>query len=198
MKIIFLDIDGVLNSLESSVLNEQTKALWDYVDPLLIKRLNKIFDLVSDVKIVISSSWRKLYTIEEIKDMFVSAGLRPAVEIIGKTVNYITDHYSENPYWEQNNSGYRGWEVYEWLSKHPEVTNYAILDDDSDFLEFQMPHFVNTSAVCGLTFADMYRVIKILDPENDLVKSFGGHIEFTKKGDFIWKSDREKYLELPQ
>jgi hypothetical protein len=34
---------------------------------------------------------------------------------------------------------------------HPEVDRYAILDDDTDFLEHQMPNFFHTSPSTGIT-----------------------------------------------
>lgn len=46
----------------------------------------------------------------------------------------------------------RGDEIAEWLSRHPEVTKYAIIDDDSDMLPEQMPHFVHTQAVDGIMY----------------------------------------------
>jgi hypothetical protein len=38
----------------------------------------------------------------------------------------------------------RGVEIQQWLDEHPDVTNYVILDDDSDMLEHQMKNFVVT------------------------------------------------------
>ena len=46
--------------------------------------------------------------------------------------------------------GVRGHEIQEWLDKHPEVTRYAILDDDSDMLPEQMPNFFKTTFQNGL------------------------------------------------
>lgn len=39
----------------------------------------------------------------------------------------------------------RGYEIEEWLNKHPEVENYVILDDDDDMLDSQLNNFVRTS-----------------------------------------------------
>jgi hypothetical protein len=43
------------------------------------------------------------------------------------------------------------WASRAWLELHPEVDRYAILDDDTDFLERQLPNFFHTSANTGIT-----------------------------------------------
>jgi hypothetical protein len=45
----------------------------------------------------------------------------------------------------------RGCEIQAWLELHPEVDRYAILDDDTDFLEHQLPNFFHTSPYTGIT-----------------------------------------------
>lgn len=155
----------------------------DEVDPILIRRLNKIFEEVPDLKIVISSSWRKLYSIEEIKEIFIKQGFNPDFEIIDRTVSHVEgkDHR-------------RGHEIEEWLLRHKEVETYVILDDDSDMLRNQSRHFVNTSWVCGLTFADVYRCVKILNPLSPFVKHIASHVEFSKNGGWNWKADKVEEL----
>lgn len=44
----------------------------------------------------------------------------------------------------------RGSEIAKWLARHPEVTNYAIIDDDSDMLPEQKHRFVQTSFETGI------------------------------------------------
>ena len=53
MKILFLDIDGVLNQYDGMA----QKHMFDYV---CVRILHKIYDSVPDLKIVLSSSWRGL------------------------------------------------------------------------------------------------------------------------------------------
>lgn len=184
MKVLFLDIDGVLNSLESTMMAGPRKRLvGDHVDPMLIRRLNKICEEVPDLKIVISSSWRKIYSIEEILEVFLKAGFNVKTEIIDRTPGHV-----------EGTDGKRGHEIEAWYKAHPEVTNYVILDDDSDMLRNQRRHFVNTSWVCGLTFADVYRCVKILNPLSEFVKQIGSHVEFSKNGGLDWKVDKVEEL----
>jgi hypothetical protein len=44
----------------------------------------------------------------------------------------------------------RGREIADWLSRHPEHENFAIVDDENDMLPEQMPRFVLTSFDDGL------------------------------------------------
>lgn len=57
----------------------------------------------------------------------------------------------------------RGKEIDEWLSKHPEVTKYVILDDDTDMEEHQLPFFIKTDPYKdGLNNEVANKVIEIL------------------------------------
>ena len=126
MKILFLDIDGVLNSrqwyiknkpnidLESGLMYRHAQEL----DPKACELVNELCTEFS-LSIVISSTWRKLHKIGEIQMMFANRGLHAPV--ISAT--------------SQLRSGYRGQEVDEWLYDHSSagITHHVILDDDGDF-----------------------------------------------------------------
>lgn len=132
MKVLFLDIDGVLN-------HQNTKdRVCGFVglDPELIAIFNKIVDAVPDLKIVVSSTWRKsvmpgvYHNFDELKALLAKRGLKG--EIIGRTPDFA------------HIGGHRGSEIGNWLVGHPEVTHYAILDDDSDAGEGHEDHYVRT------------------------------------------------------
>lgn len=124
MKVLFLDIDGVLNSREWYLRNKEniiTNSGFMYrhdeeLDPKACALVNELCES-ENLKIVISSTWRKFHTLKEISDMFASRGLFG--HIIGST--------------PQLRGGYRGQEVDEWLYDNPGVTKHVILDDDGDF-----------------------------------------------------------------
>jgi hypothetical protein len=121
MRVLFLDIDGVVNSRNTTNFKE----LWP-LDQHMAFMVGKI-QLDTDCKVVLSSSWRH----------------HPdGVEVVRKR---IVDIYDITP----SLSGHRGEEVKRWLSEHPEVTRYAILDDESDFYNDQ-PLF-KTNFETGLT-----------------------------------------------
>lgn len=84
MKLIFLDIDGVLNWLGT----EDRVGGFIGLDPTRIAQFNRIIDAHPDAKIVVSSTWRKgmagIYEgLEGLKKLLADRGLKG--EIIGAT-----------------------------------------------------------------------------------------------------------------
>jgi hypothetical protein len=144
MKVLFLDIDGVLNSVKTSVafggypLDITESKAFDWV---AIKLLQRMCDS-SGVQIVLSSTWRTFFTVKE-----MAAALE--LPIIDATPVRL--------------SGCRGLEIQEWLDENPGIEKYCIIDDDPDMLESQKPYFVQTNAFEGMTWEDFTRVCKILD-----------------------------------
>lgn len=133
MKVIFLDIDGVLNLIPQD---------WDKFGGIFnqhfVNNLGKIID-ATEAKIVISSTWR-LSGLKTMQDMWAFRGLPGEVIDITPTAYYHTDlkiSENENPM--------RGHEIRLWLENNPPVENYVILDDDTDILSEQMNNFVITS-----------------------------------------------------
>lgn len=118
MKILFLDIDGVCNSAAWAKAGND---IWHGIDPAAAEMVRRIIK-ETGCKVVLSSTWR-LYP--EAKAVV----RRKVCDFIDCTIDMqrggkwgITD---------------RGHEVQEWLDRHPAVTEYAILDDNSDFLPNQ-------------------------------------------------------------
>lgn len=135
MKVIFLDIDGVLNNKETM----QRHRGFIGIDPYLVAIFNRII-LATDAKIVLSSTWR----LEKVFQDEVRKQVWDFIDITPRLPNEK-----------------RGTEVKVWLDKHPEVERYAILDDDRDFLEGQ-PLFKTTWDE-GLTEEIAKQVIEYLN-----------------------------------
>lgn len=165
MRCIFLDLDGVLNSIETchyyhdlsgggngygGLFHPPTVPTYDNVlwGQKLVDNLKKIVD-ATDAKIVISSTWRMGHPWPTFIDMFKIYYWENA-PVIGATPIKHTK---------------RGYEIQEYLNKHPEVTNYVILDDSTDMLAEQFDNFVNTDEKVGLTEEDADAAIKILNGE---------------------------------
>lgn len=130
MKVLFLDVDGVLNSSDSTNFKNN---LWP-VDDYMVFMVGKI-QLDTDCSIVISSSWRHHpEAMSLLREKFNN--------VIDKTGHSDEVGYDEKP---------RGHEIQAWLEAHPEVEKYAILDDDSDMLDEQLPNFFQTTFEKGLT-----------------------------------------------
>lgn len=141
MRILFLDVDGVLNSRDflrqsrdrACGANSHIERSLSQLDPTAVRLVSDFVD-AQDLRVVISSSWRRLHTLTELNGLLTAAGWEAALPI-DVTFELM--------------SGHRGDEIALWLSEHSEVTNHVILDDDADFLESQ--HLVRTSMETGAT-----------------------------------------------
>lgn len=141
-RLLFLDIDGVLNSVNyymTRVRGEVPTSVFEYhstdLDPTAVDLL-KNFVLEYNIDIVLSSTWRKLFAISEIKDLFTLAGWE-GIPIIDFTPVLHT---------------IRGEEIQKWYNMfESEYDEYVIIDDDADFLPSQLEYnFVHVSGTTGL------------------------------------------------
>ena len=130
MKIIFCDIDGVLN-----VCYGQRDEFGQLFHPHFVDNLKWIID-TTGAKIVISSSWRHS-GLSEMKRMWDHRNLPGDVIDITCDCAQVVD----NGNCEFYDLVERGHEIQEWLNAH-EVENFVILDDDNDVLESQRGNFV--------------------------------------------------------
>lgn len=87
-KLIFLDIDGVMHSVDR-VQAAHTSTGFEYTGDRLFEHLpllGRILDQWPDVSVIISSSWRDSYTLPELQGFFGDWGCR----VIGTTVSIDT------------------------------------------------------------------------------------------------------------
>lgn len=168
MKVIFLDFDGVLNSLQSFQFWESKREQGDWEKglqahqgslkeymamefcPICVHNVQKLVQRTPGVKIVISSSWRVGETVESLKKILSMS--KP----ISDAVIDVTESFSNT----------RGDEIQKWLDEHPEVTEYVILDDDPDMLDSQKDHFVKTAFMHGFQYGDLLWALRILGERN--------------------------------
>ena len=163
-KIIFLDIDGVLNTERwYTQINKNTpKDRFGYAfDPVAVDNLSKII-AESNADIVVSSSW-KCFGIDGMQEMWKERNL-PG-KIIDITPNNISDDMLLNMNLDElDEVAIRGHEIEEWLSLHGKnVSHYVILDDIDSFLNIQKTHLVLTNPIVGITEEDVTKAISILN-----------------------------------
>jgi hypothetical protein len=134
-KIIFLDIDGVLN-----VCYPEHDEYGRIFHPNFVDNLKRVID-ETGAKIVISSTWRYA-GLERMKEMWQKRNLPGEVIDVTPDCTYL---YNEGLL-QLTTRIERGHEIEYWLDENPGlVENYVILDDNSDFLSHQLGNFVMTS-----------------------------------------------------
>jgi hypothetical protein len=139
MKIIFLDIDGVLNCKATP----NPRSFPYIVDKKLLLRFVRLLDK-SKAKVVLSSTWR-----------YDPAGVF-AAKHWGIPFIDVTPDMPRRP---------RRDEILAWLKKHPDVKRFAVVDDDDDELD-ALPLF-QPSADTGLTLKIADGVYRYLAGQTD-------------------------------
>jgi hypothetical protein len=158
--IVFLDVDGVLNSVHWWVAREDLRnsylpprlaaRAWreQRLDPACVRRLHRLVEQTG-VSIVLSSSWRFRMSIPEFTKLMALHGF-VAAPVIGATLAIVR--------------AIRGEEVAAWRAQHRSDCPYVCIDDDGDFLPNQP--LVQTHPEIGLSDDDVTRCIAILTAAN--------------------------------
>lgn len=142
--VLFLDIDGVILSGEELWASRNHR----YLPEAKISLLNLVC-MATGCNVVISSTWR-LHA--ETPMLLRAAGLVGKIHKDWRTTSSSIDGDHR-----------RGRQIEAWLSRHPRVERYAILDDDSDMLESQRPFFVKPRFAVGMQRAHAEHLIAILN-----------------------------------
>ena len=141
MRILFLDVDGVLNSaLDRFSFSISTDKHLDILRTIIS---------ITGAKIVVSSAWR-LST--------------PGREVLCQRLNdFGMEVYGYTPISRECGVP-RGKEIMQFLEKEKEpVESFAIVDDEADMLELKYTNLVQTDPWIGLTESDAKKIIEILN-----------------------------------
>jgi hypothetical protein len=139
MKLIFLDIDGVLNCRNTP----NPRDLPYIVDEELLARLRRLLDRTG-ASVVLSSTWR-----------YDPAGIYSAKHYGVPFIDVIPDLPHEP----------RCKEILAWLRDHPEVDRLIVIDDEDDELD-SLPLFQPSSRT-GLTEEIVARAADYLNGKTD-------------------------------
>lgn len=151
MKVIFLDVDGVLNDFFTE---ERTKSGWIFISEKYILRLKQIIE-ATGAKVVLSSDWRYGMDDENPDEDFI--------ELRDKLLEYDIHIMDKTPV--INNGRHRGTEIKKWLDDHEgEVENYVIIDDRYDMSPCY-DHLVRTGD--GMEDIDVTDAIAILEGQDE-------------------------------
>lgn len=164
MKVVFLDIDGVLNTerylrIQAQKNEHMDQASMQYnFDPIALKNLKEIIE-ITNASIVISSTWRfKKDNIEDPKEWtelmrnLESIGIND--KVIGVTPTTIKSEYLS----------VRWMEIKQWLleNKEKNVEKFVIIDDEWDMGEYTNVNFARCWSYSGLTNEVKHSVLSIL------------------------------------
>lgn len=160
MKIIFLDIDGVLNSnrYEDFLLSHNECPFDEYgalFDPKCIRALDRLI-LTSEAKIVISSSWKDKRIRKDafsiLKKMWKNRNLPGEILDVTPT---LTPNCLLREYGITNTTAWKGYEIDQWLRSSIQYHSYIIIDDEDIVLDYQRPFFIMTDGYDGLSDTDV-------------------------------------------
>ncbi len=145
MKVLLLDVDGVLNTA-SLIESDGIHAVGEE----FIQRLDKIVGKTG-TEVVLSSTWRLYPTAKNVLEEKLKAKniflLDSTIEIRKKLSARVS----------------RSEEIAEWLTRHPEVREFAIVDDNDDAGEFFPSSFFQTTFQEGLTEEIAERITRHLN-----------------------------------
>lgn len=166
VNILFLDIDGILNNKQHFMMLKELPKVsgadtLNDADLFTMKRdtnkmnfwcLKYILDNVPDLKIVISSSWRNYYSIEQFKELFTIYGL-DGERIIDKTPKKFSSE--------------RIHEIHMWQDDHKDIKKWVALDDHEIYTleDPDKQNEVLTDSWVGLTMPDAIKIIKHFKPD---------------------------------
>ena len=164
MKVIFLDIDGVLNMYGSSCRTFM-KDYGQHIEPHLVQRLNYIVEQ-TECKIVISSSWRS--DMEDLKKQLEEQGFKYWCQVIGKTCHCkVKDESLPYPRTRDNYLyNDRGEQILDYVKRHNlHLHKWLMVDDEiSDSVEYMsMDHIVQTDYNEGMLHKDAIEIISRLN-----------------------------------
>lgn len=148
-KIIFLDVDGVLNRCEGmwvKTLPQVHQRLPLVTEANIVSVLNHLVSQRDEIRIVVSSTWRKICA--------------DYLEFEEKTG---VDHRLIHEDWRTGNFGDRADQVREWLYRHPEVTQYVVVDDNVyNFKDYPEIPLIQTHERYGITYEDFVDIFREL------------------------------------
>lgn len=165
MKVIFLDIDGVLNTSNSYTVSSNLQL------PIDNFRLNYLRYIVekTDAKIVLSSSFRHFFQKENnvmVPKTLKGKKLYDLFYRFGITIYDVTQITKDK----------REYQIKEWLEQHNDVESFVILDDDPSLFYELKDRLIQTSIIRKnnllMTMDDStglceYHIPQIVDMLND-------------------------------
>lgn len=138
MKVLFLDHDGVIclysqwgGRFKKKGYDSNPETPMDIrMDSFDSKAVKILKDIIEQTgcEIVISSDWKLHGTIDQIREMYVTRGIKPPLDLTPNMKDFDGEGF-ELFKWKGFSEAIRVTEVNEWLKNHPEVTHWVAVDD---------------------------------------------------------------------
>lgn len=161
MKIIFLDIDGVLNA------HEKLASGYCGASRPQVELFNKILRESPDVKIVVSSAWRYMIlrgdmTIKGFEFLLCILGVDAHGRVVGHTVadGEVADepNHFDTELWRSIGLKMRALQIEKYLAEN-QVDRFVVLDD----LPIKVPNLLQTDSGVGITERQVTHALRILN-----------------------------------
>ncbi len=161
-KIIFLDIDGVLNSNFWNDAHQKEISDGTLIDAEKVKLLGELVRS-TDASIILHSGWRFWFDSNLEPTRKEAANLRillagEGISIAGVTPDFTTEEIRKT----RKFSLVKAREIFAWLSEHQEATKWIVIDDLDLHDDEIAKHQIKTDPQVGLTIENIQRAKEIL------------------------------------
>jgi len=138
MKVLFLDHDGVIclssewggrfkkKGFDSNPETPMDIRM-DNFNKKAVKVLNEIIEKTG-CEIVISSDWKLHGTLDQMKEMYITRGIKPPIDYTPDMKDFDEGN-NQLLKWRNQYNTVRVHEINEYLKNHPEVTHWVAVDD---------------------------------------------------------------------
>jgi hypothetical protein len=136
LQVVFLDFDGVLHRNTTGTFRK-------------LPQFCQFLRTHPDARVVISSTWRLLHPLEELREFFEEdvrhqiIDVTPDLTVMEGFIAVRTTRCEE---------------IAAWLKAHPEVRYWAILDDEEKLFQKFLERLVLTDSSEGLVDADLVKL----------------------------------------